>query len=78
MRDKSNKTEVNKPTTKIHDSSASDAADRARGWIMLGDEMLEGGRFGVETFLQRISRAGKSIPSAEKLRRDFSSQPSLV
>ena len=78
MKESSNKMKVNKVMRKINDSSASDAADRARGWIMLGDEMLEGGRFGVETFLQRISRAGKSIPSAEKLRRDFSSQPSLV
>ena len=40
---------------------------------MLGDEMQEGGKFGV-AFLRRTWRAGKSFCSTEKLGRDFSSQ----
>ena len=34
---------------------------------MLGDETQEGGRFGVEAFLRRTWRAGKSFSSTEKL-----------
>ena len=74
MRENSNKREVSKPTIKIHDSSASDAADPDH----FGDEMQEGGRFGLKAFVRCIWRAGKSFYSPEKLGRVFSSQSWLV
>ena len=44
MRENSNKKEVNKPTIKIHDSIASDAADPYRGSDHVGGRDAGGGQ----------------------------------
>ena len=44
MRENSNKREVNKPTIKIHDSSASDAADSYPGSDHVGGRDARGGQ----------------------------------
>ena len=78
MRENSNKREVNKHRIKIDDSSASDEADPYPWSIMLGDEMQEGGKIGVEFILRRNWRTGKRFSLTEKLGRVFSSQIWLI
>ena len=79
MRENSNKKEVNKPTIKIHDSSASDVADPYPGSDHVGGgKMQEGGNFGVEVFLRRTWRAWKSFSSTETLGRVLSSKSWLT
>ena len=55
MREDSNETEVNKPTVKIHDSSASGAADPYPGSDHVGGRDEEEGRSGGGIFAAQLA-----------------------